>query len=243
MTAHGRSRAAAELTEVLTTSTQPTEVVLASAEWMALQLSEDGFTWSAARNSFERRTDCRLDSIRLESSTWNRTGRLIEFSFANLQTSDDKLLAWRQANPELTVRRGKSVAGIVCASSFFDLSKQAKVVITDVDGRIAVVDGACEIARAVALPWFRSLESVATIPEATLRPTGFSQDILEYFVSHGSLGEARELIGRVNAIGPSYQQAFQEGRRLAHSGQQPRWHTAPALGWSSAVLGLDEPGH
>lgn len=242
MATNEQGRSAAHLAEQLIGLEGPKEVFLAAGEWMAYRLEQDGFQWLKSRTSLERRLDGRLERMRLEGSRWNKAGKLIEFSIVGLEVFDEGLKAWRQSNPGLTVERPESVEGIVCATSFLDISREAKAIVTLPANRLAVVDGLCEHAKEVALPWFSSSENpevlAATVPDALLRPTGFAQDLLELLVSRGFRGEARSLIQRVLSLGDSYRDAFSKGRDLAVSGGSPGWHSPQALGWSSETLGL-----
>ncbi|MFF1605112.1 hypothetical protein ACFVYV_48480 [Streptomyces mirabilis] len=240
--ATNRQERAAQLAGQLIGLESPKEVVLAAGEWISYRLEQEGFRWLKGRTSLERRLDGRLERIRLEGSRWNKTGRLIEFSIVGLEVFDEGLKAWRQSNPGLTVERPDSVEGIVCATSFLDISREAKAIVTLPADRIAVVDRLCEHVKEVALPWFRSSEDpenlAGAVSDALLRPTGFGQDLLELLVSRGFRGEARSLIQRVLSLGETYRDSFSGGRSLAISGGRPSWHSQQALGWSSEVLGL-----
>ncbi|MFE2723386.1 hypothetical protein [Kitasatospora sp. NPDC059327] len=242
MATNEQGRSATRLAERLIELEGPKEVLLASGEWMAYRLERDGFQWLKGRNSLERRVDGRFERMRLEGSRWNKRGKLIEFSIVSLEVFDEGLKAWRQSNPGLTVERPESVEGIVCAASFLEISREAKVIVTLPSDRLAVVDGLCEHVREVALPWFSSSEDPENLAEvvsdALLRPTGFGQDLLEFLVSRGFHGEARSLIRRAISLGDSCSDAIREGRDLAISGGRPNWHSPQALGWSGEVLGL-----
>ncbi|MEV5477354.1 hypothetical protein ACFYOF_18545 [Streptomyces sp. NPDC007148] len=242
MATNEQERSAAHLAERLIGLEGPKEVFLAAGEWMAYRLESDGFRWLNGRTSLERRLDGRLERMRLEGSRWNRAGKLIEFSIASLEVFDDELQAWRRLNADRTVERPGSMEGIVCATSFLDISREAKAIITLPVSRLAAVDRLYEHAREVALPWFRSSEDpeglAAAVPDALLRPTGFAQDLLELLVSRGLSEEARSLIQRVLALGESHRDSFTEGRDLAINGERPLWHSPQSLGWSSEVLGL-----
>jgi hypothetical protein len=242
MATNEQGRSATHLAERLIELEGPKEVLLAAGEWMAYRLERDGFRWLKGRTSLERRLDGRLECMRLEGSRWNKAGKLIEFSIVGLEVFDEGLKAWRKSNPGLTVERPESVEGIVCATSFLDISREAKAIVTLPSDRIAVVDRLCEHAREVALPWFSSSEDpenlADVVPDALLRPTGFGQDLLEFLVSRGFHGEARSLIQRVISLGDSYRDAISEGRDLAIGGGRANWHSPQALGWSGEVLGL-----
>jgi len=94
----------------------------------------------------------------------------------------------------------------------------------------------------VALPWFAALRDpvalAGAVPVAVLRPTAFAQDLLELLVSRGLTEEAEALIGRFRSLSSAHEAAFADGLELARVGGRPDWHTPPALGWSSRVLGL-----
>lgn len=230
------------LREQLTRLEVPKEVFLASGDWMAYRLRGEGFRWLRSRTSLERRIDGRLERMRLESSRWNDAGKLIRFSVVSLEVFDEGLKAWRRSNPDLTVERPDSMEGIVCATSFLDISREANALVTLPENRIENVDKLCGHVKEVALPWFRSVEDpeelASTVSDALLRPTGFGQDLLELLVSRGLLREAESLIERATLLGESHRDSFSEGRELAISGGRPSWHSKQALGWSSEVLGL-----
>lgn len=242
MVTNGQQRSVTHLAERLVHLEAPKEVVLAAGEWMAHRMDQDGFQWLRGRTSLERRVDGRIERIRLESGRWNKTGKLIEFSVVGLEVFDQGLKEWRQCNSDLTVERPDSAEGIVCATSFLDISREAKAIVTISGSRVAVVDRLCDHVREVALPWFdssRKLEDLAeAVPDALLRPTGFGQDLVEFLVSRGLYAEARSLIRRVLSLGEGYRDSFSQGRDIAISGGRPSWHSPQALGWSSEVLGL-----
>lgn len=235
-------RPAKDLIEPLVELEDARKVFLAAGEFLGYLLEQDGFRWFKSRSSLERRSGGRTECIRLESSHWNRTGKLIEFSVTALDVFDEGLKAWRQSNPDVTLERPDSMAGILCGTSFLEISREATAIITRPLERVAVLDGLCQHVKQVALPWFQCSEDpenlVAAVPDALLRPTGFSQDLLEFLVSRGFLEEARFLIRRVLSLGDSHREAFAEGRHLALGGTRPRWHSSQALGWSGEVLGL-----
>lgn len=242
MTINENGRSAANLAERLIALESPKEVFLAAGEWMEYRLEQDGFRWLKSRTSLERRLDGRLECMRLEGSRWNKVGKLIEFSIVSLEVFDEELETWRRSNAGLTVERPGSVEGIVCATSFLDISREAKAIVTLSANRISVVDSLCEHVKDVAFPWFNSSgipeTLAATVPDALIRPTGFAQDLLEFLVSRGLAEEARLLIQRFLDLGESYREAFSKGRDLAVNGGRPSWHSPQALGWSSEILGL-----
>ncbi|WP_149030473.1 hypothetical protein [Kitasatospora sp. MBT66] len=237
-----RGHPVTRLAEQLIELEHPKDVIQAAGQWMAYRLERDSFRWLKSRTSLERRLDGRLERIQFEGSRWNKSGKLIEFSIVELEVFDEGLEAWRRSNPNLTVERPESVEGIVCATSFLDISQEARAIVTHPSHRIAAIDRLCEHAREVALPWFSSSgdpENLASAtPEALLRPTAFGQDLLEFLVSRGLYREARTLIQRFYSIGDEYRDAISEGRNLAINGGRPIWHSPLALGWSSEVLGL-----
>ncbi|MFJ9523489.1 hypothetical protein ACIRPK_35315 [Kitasatospora sp. NPDC101801] len=242
MTTSGQELSAAQLAERLIGLEVPKEAIAAAGEWMAYRLESDGFQWLKSRSSLERHLDGRLERMRLEGSHWNKAGKLIEFSIVSLEVFDEELQAWRRSNLERTVERPGSMEGIVCATSFLDISREAKAIITLPARRLAAVDRLYEHAKEVALPWFKSSENpeelAEAVPDALLRPTGFAQDLLELLVSRGLSEEARSLIQRVLALGESHRDSFTQGRDLAINGERPLWHSPQSLGWSSEVLGL-----
>ncbi|MBV6699494.1 hypothetical protein [Kitasatospora aureofaciens] len=242
MATNEQGRSAARIAERLIGLEGPKEVFLAAGEWMGYRLESDGFRWLNGRTSLERRLDGRLERMRLEASRWNRAGSLIEFSIVGLEVFDEELQAWRGSNADRTVERPGSMAGIVCATSFLDISREPKAIITLPAGRLVAVDRLYEHAKEVALPWFRSSEIpeglASAVPDALLRPTGFAQDLLELLVSRGLAEEARALIRRVLELGEPHRESFSEGRNLANKGERPLWHSPQALGWSSEILGL-----
>jgi hypothetical protein len=202
----------------------------------------EDFMWVRSRYSLERRTAGRREVMSLEKSKWNRSGRLVEFFVRSLTVFDEDLGAWRQAHPDLTVRRPKSVEAIVCASSFLDISNEYCIVLTRPDARLTKLEQFAAHLRDTALPWFTSTadpEQIArTAPDNLLTPWGFAQDLIEFLVSSGRHAEARLLWDRVQERNPDYRQAIEAGRDLARVGDRPRWHTPEALGWSASVLGL-----
>jgi hypothetical protein len=242
MVTHRRERSATHLAEQLVRLEAPKEVFLAAGEWMAHRMEQDGFHWLKGRTSLGCRIGGRLERIRLEASRWNKTGKLIEFSVVGLEVLDQGLKEWRQRHPDLTVERPDSTQGIVCATSFLDISREAKAIVTASDSRVTVVDRLCDHARETALPWFASTREpeylAEAVPDTLLRPTGFGQDLLEFLVSRGLYAEARSLIQRILSLGEGYRDSFSNGRDIAVSGGRPSWHAPQALGWSSEVLGL-----
>lgn len=232
----------ARLAEHLTGLESPKEVFLTAGEWMEYRLNQEGFRWLKGRTSLERRLNGRLERIRLEDSHWNRTGRLIQFSIVGLEVFDEELKAWRRSNADLTVERPNSVEGIICATSFFDISREHTAILTLPTSRLAALDKLCEHAKEVALPWFSLSENpettATTVPDALLHPTRFAQDLLEFLVSRALTEEARSLIHRFIDLGESNREVFDEGRNLAMRGERPSWHSPQALGWSSEILGL-----
>jgi hypothetical protein len=78
----------------------------------------------------------------------------------------------------------------------------------------------------------------SAVPDALLTPWGFAQDLMEFLVSSGHDAEAHALWVRVRELNPNHQHALVAGQEMAPSGDRPRWHTAEAIGWSAAVLGL-----
>ncbi|MEU4693974.1 hypothetical protein [Actinoplanes sp. NPDC023714] len=94
----------------------------------------------------------------------------------------------------------------------------------------------------VALPWFSTTRDPHAlqdaVPDGLLRPRACAQDLLEFLISQNLTLEADMLIRRYLSSSPTHRASFEEGRRLARSGQRPAWHSSPALGWSCEVLGL-----
>ncbi|MGX1548795.1 hypothetical protein [Streptomyces adustus] len=178
----------------------------------------------------------------MEKSKWNRPGHLIKFTVASLTVFDERLGAWRRANPELTVRRPASVQSIVCASSFLDMSGQYFAVLTRPEERWTRLEQSAAHLRDTALPWFASTadpeQIVQTAPDALLTAWGLAQDLIEFLVSTGHHMQAQALWKRVQEHQPSHRQAFIAGRAMAGTGEPPRWHTPEALGWSASVLDL-----
>ena len=202
----------------------------------------DGFSWVSSRHSLERHGAGRREVITLEKSKWNRSGHLIQFIVARLTVFDDRLAAWRRANPELTVRRPESVEAIVCASSFLDISSEYVVVLTRPEERWARLERCATHLRNTALAWFAGSadpeQLPQTAPDALLTAWGFAQDLIEFLVSSGHHAQARELWKRVLERNPAHQQTFTAGQDMARAGDRPRWHTPQALGWSASVLRL-----
>ncbi|MEV6195723.1 hypothetical protein AB0M19_25350 [Streptomyces sp. NPDC051920] len=224
----------------LTQMEKPADVVQAGATCLAQML--DGFNWVSSRQSLERRRAGRREVITLEKSKWNRSGQSIQFIVANLTVFDDGLAAWRRANPELTVRRPESVEAIVCASSFLDTSSEHDVMLTRPEERWARLEQCATHLRGTALPWFAGSADPErlpqTVPDTLLTARGFAQDLIEFLISSGHHAQARELWKRVLERNAAHQQAFTAGQDMARSGEEPRWHTPEALGWSASVLRL-----
>ncbi|MEW2508293.1 hypothetical protein AB0878_48310 [Amycolatopsis sp. NPDC047767] len=232
----------ARLAERLIGLERPSDVFLAAGEWMAHRLEPDGFRWLKSRTSLERRLDGRLERIELESSHWNRAGKFIAFGIVALEVFDDELRAWRLSNADRTAQRPGAMEGILCATSFLDICRDYRAIITVPVGRVEAVDRLYGQVKEVALPWFGSSESperlATAISDDLLRPTEFAQDLVEFLVSRGLLEEARSLIQRVLALGEMHRKYFNEGRQLAIKGERPAWHSPQSLGWSSEVLEL-----
>jgi hypothetical protein len=223
-------------------STTPPEVLQAVGSWLAHRLGADGFEWRSSRSRLESVGGGRSERIVLEGSRHNRAGLNIQIRAVRLTVTDKALADWRSRNPELTVDRPPSVADIVCGSSYLDLSRNSAAILTVPEARIAAAERLGADLEAVALPWFATLRDPAVLagaaPAAVLRPTAFAQDLLEFLVSRELTGPAQALIGRFTSISPEHEAAFAEGLELARDGGRPDWHTPPALGWSSRVLGL-----
>lgn len=170
------------------------------------------------------------------------SGHLIKLNVENLAVFDDELGAWRRANTNLTVDRPESVESIVCASSFLDMSRNHFVVLTHPDRRAVMLEQFATHLHETALPWFASSSDprhvASAVPDALLTAWGFAQDLMEFLVSSGHDAEARALWMRVCELNSNHQQALTAGQEMAPSGDRPRWHTAEAIGWSAAVLGL-----
>jgi hypothetical protein len=221
---------------------KPSDVIHAAAGLLAVQLGQGDFQYWPTHKLLQRRAAGRLERMRIEGSYRNRAGRLIELTVANLEVSDDTLRTWRKDNPQLTVERSASVSGIVCATSFYDIAKEPRLVLTAPETRAARVAAYADCLQRVAMQWFAASSEPSrlaeTAPDALLTPWGFAVDLIEFMVCHGQRGEARRLIERVLELGPVHRAGFEEGRQAARHGQRVRWHTAPSLGWSSVMLGL-----
>jgi len=109
---------------------EPKDVFSVAGEWIAYRLHDEGFRWIKRQAVLRRRDSGRTENIYLERSHWNRAGRLIEFSVVKLDVFDEKLEAWRRAHPELTVERPPSIAAILAATSFLDISRESRAIIT-----------------------------------------------------------------------------------------------------------------
>jgi hypothetical protein len=167
---------------------------------------------------------------------------LIQVRAVSLAVTDRALADWRRGRPEHTVDRPAAVPDIVCASSYLDLSRGSAAILTVPETRVAAAGRLAADLAEVALPCFAALRDPAALPErvpdAVLRPTAFAQDLLELLVSPELIGAAEALIGRFRSISPAHDAAYAEGIEVATAGGRPDWHTPPALGWSSRVLGL-----
>lgn len=222
---------------------KPSAVLHAAAGLLAVQIGDGEFRYSPSMRVLARQSAGRVESMRIESSHSNRTGRLIEVTVANLEVSDDALRTWRRRNPQLTVERGRLEGGIVCAMSFYDIAKQTRLVLTVPDTRVSQVAAFAGYLEQVALPWFAAtadpVRLAETAPDALLTPWGFAVDLIEFLVSRDEREEARRLIERVLELDAAQRAGFQEGRQAARQGQRVRWHSALSLGWSSEMLGLN----
>jgi hypothetical protein len=244
MSIHGRSELQDRLAARLFYLEKPSEVAHAAAALLAEQIGRGKFRYQPTNRVLVRRSAGRAECMRIESSYHNRAGRLIEVTVANLEVSDEALRTWRKQNPQLTVERDRSASGIVCATSFYDIAKQPRLVLTVPDTRAARTAAYAEYLEQVALPWFAATADPAqlaeTAPDALLRPWGFAADLLEFLVSRDERDQARRLIDRVLELGPAQRAGFQQGRQAARHGQRVQWHTAPSLGWSSEMLGIEQ---
>jgi len=243
MSIHGGSELRDRLATRLFYLERPSEVAHAAAALLAERIGHGEFRYQPTNRVLVHRTAGRVECMRIESSYRNRAGRLIEVTVANLEVSDDAVRAWRKANPQLTIERDRSVSGIVCAVSFYDIAKQPRLVLTVPDTRAARVAAYADYLEQVALPWLAATADPAclaeTVPDALLTPWGFAVDLIEFLVCRGERDEARRLIERMLALGPAQLSGFEEGRQAARHGQRVRWHTAPSLGRSSEMLGLN----
>ena len=212
---------------------------------MAEELASGGFRWIKSRRSLERRDGAgRRERIRLQPSSWNRSGQLIEFAVAQLVVDDALLGDWRTARNLLTIVRGDSAVDTLCATSCYDLRPvgfQNTVILTRPESRAARLGALCDQVREIVLPWFASTRDptrlVQDVPDALLGPCAFALDLVEFMISRDEPEQARLLIDRVLTSDPKQREAFEEGRALARegSGSRPRWHTPATIGWASAV--------
>lgn len=220
----------------------PSDVIQSLGLWLACKLRSLDFRWNRSRRSLARRASGRFEEINLESSRYNRRGVLIEVRLASLGVHDELLRDWRIRNSALTVGRPDSVLGIVCWVSYYDISQNFRAVLTDPFGRVAASELILEDIERTAIPWLASTRDlevlVSSVPDALLRPTAFAQDLIELLVSRGMTDQASALVERFASLSSAHDTALRQGRDMATKGERPLWHTPPAVGWSSYVLGL-----
>jgi hypothetical protein len=230
------------LTNELLTSDGIRDVLRAAGQWMAFRLSHRDFVWKQGRGCLEASIERRLERITLQGSRYNRAGRFVQVAVARLTVFDKTLEEWRRENPELTVARDESLAGIVCSTSYFDISRNSQAVLTVPDKRVRELQELCGDIEEIAFPWFDTTRVVEelpnAVPDALLRPTAFAQDLLEFLYSRGHADAAIMLIRRFAALSAGHEAAFRDGAHMAMVGARPAWHSASAFGWSSHVLGL-----
>lgn len=221
----------------------PRDVLRAAGRWMADRLDDQGFVWKQSRSLLESLQDGRSERITLESNRWNRRDTFVAITVAKLAVYDDSLEEWRGRHPDLTADRPSSVAGIVCSTSYLDISRNAQCDLTRPAERVQGMERLLRDVQEIGIPWLsttRRREEVAgSVPDAVLGPTAFAQDILEFLFHRGLTDQAASLIHRFIAMSPAHEAAFRQGRDMGRAGERPRWHTPPALGWSSFVLGVD----
>jgi hypothetical protein len=218
-------------------------------------LADDlGFRWVKSRRAMELRNGAQVHQIQLQPSRWNQTG-VATWVSPRVTVLDDRLAAWRTANPDATVTKRLPSDGLAYSTLFINVEPSLSHV---------ELSGLPQSFASVSLDAFRTgvanqiLPVVALFTDPAATPTRLpdpwvkmvSEDTVEWLLATAGHYPAETLLRRYlerPVDKPSgwrrIERLFREGWLAGATGHpiDPDASSMSRLGWTSRVHGLVDP--